>query len=117
MRRFRHYLLTTVAAAAFSGSVSAADLAVRMPVKAAPPPPVVWNWAGAYIGINLGVAWNHARFTDVGDPTQGGFAFPEGTTFWSPNKAGFTGGGQVGYNLQSGNLVARFNQIEGMQDL
>ena len=105
MRRFRHYLLTTVAVAAFSASVSAADLAVRMPVKAAPPPPVVWSWAGPYIGINLGVAWNHAKFTDVGDPVLGDFAFPAGTTFWSPNKAGFTGGGQIGYNLQSGNLV------------
>ena len=104
MGGLRGYLLVTVSATALSTSALAADL--RMPVKAAPPVVPVWSWAGFYIGANAGVAWNHAEFTDLGavaffQP----FGFPNGTTYWSPKKAGFTGGGQIGYNFQSGNIV------------
>jgi outer membrane immunogenic protein len=106
MGGLRHFLLTTVSVAALSTSALAADIPARMPVKAPPPVVVVSNWAGFYIGVNAGVAWNHAEFTDLGAV---GFAqpfgFPIGTKYWSPNKAGFTGGGQIGYNLQSGNIV------------
>jgi opacity protein-like surface antigen len=55
--------------------------------------------------LNLGAAWNHAEFSDV---NNGGlqFAFfgvPQ--PFWTVDKAGFTIGGQAGYNLQAGNFV------------
>ena len=54
-----------------------------------------------------------AEFTTFGGPTPLGF--PRGTKYWEPNKAGFTGGGQIGYNLQSGNFVygveADFNYV------
>ena len=65
-----------------------------MPVKAPPPAVVAPSWAGFYIGVNAGAAWNRAEFTDFGGPTP--LAFPRGTTYWSPNEAGFTGGGQIG---------------------
>jgi outer membrane immunogenic protein len=77
-----------------------------MPVKAPPPVVVAPSWAGFYIGVNAGAAWNHAEFTALG--LVGGlqpFGFPNGTKYWSPDKAGFTGGGQVGYNFQSGGFV------------
>jgi outer membrane immunogenic protein len=37
--------------------VSAPAVAADMPVKAAPPPPVVYDWSGAYVGFNIGGAW------------------------------------------------------------
>jgi outer membrane immunogenic protein len=106
MGAMRRYLLVTVSAAALSSGAMAADIPARMPVKAPPPVVVAPSWAGFYIGVNAGVAWNDAKFTALGQ--VGGLqplAFPNGTTYWSPNEAGFTGGGQLGYNLQSGNFV------------
>lgn len=104
----RRHLLTTVSLVAFATAAGAADLRpapVAVPVKAVPPVVAPWSWAGFYIGLNAGAAWNHARFTDLGDDVGAAYAFPAGTTFWSPNQAGFTGGGQAGFNLQSGNVV------------
>jgi outer membrane immunogenic protein len=40
-------------AAVIAGPAMAAD----MPVKALPPPPVVYDWSGAYVGFNIGGAW------------------------------------------------------------
>jgi outer membrane immunogenic protein len=105
MGTFRRYLLATVSAAAFSTGALAADLPARVPVKAPAPVVVPWSWTGFYIGINAGVAWHRAEFTDLGDQFGSGFAFPVGTKFWSPKTAGFTGGGQIGYNFQSGSVV------------
>jgi outer membrane immunogenic protein len=113
MGGMRRYLLATVSAVTLSTSAMAADIPARMPVKAPPPVVVAPSWAGFYVGINAGAAWNDADFTTLGGPSA--FAFPRGTTYWSPNKAGFTGGGQVGYNFQSGNFVygveADFNYV------
>ena len=105
MRGLRRYLLATVSAAAFSTCASAADLPARMPVKAPVPAAVVWNWTGFYIGVHAGAAWNDAAFTDIGDDIPSPNRAPLGTEFWKPHRAGFAGGGQIGYNFQSGNVV------------
>jgi outer membrane immunogenic protein len=111
MGGMRRYLLATVSAAALSTSAIAAD--IPMPVKATPAVVVAPSWAGFYIGVNAGVAWHRAEFTDFGGNTP--LAFPRGTKYWSPDEAGFTGGGQIGYNFQSGNFVygveADFNYV------
>ena len=101
MKPLRSYLLATASSAALIGSAVAADL----PVKAQPVP-VVWSWAGPYVGLNLGAAWNKANFSDLGG--LGGFYEfdpPANDPFWSSSKAGFTLGGQAGYNWQTGNIV------------
>jgi outer membrane immunogenic protein len=105
MGGLRSYLLATVSAAACSTGALAADLPARVPVKAPAPVVAPWSWAGFYVGINAGAAWNHAKFTDLGDQNGLGYGFLPGTTYWSPTSVGFTGGGQIGYNFQSGNLV------------
>jgi len=56
-------------------------------------------WQGFYIGGHAGAGWSKADVDDtfiyVGDPQyKGGL-----------NTTSFTGGGQLGYNFQSGNLV------------
>jgi outer membrane immunogenic protein len=47
------------------GSATAADLPVKMPVKA--PPIAVFSWTGCYVGGYIGGAWDgRAEFTDQG---------------------------------------------------
>ena len=38
-------------------AASAADLALKAP----PPPPVVDEWTGGYVGLNLGGSWGRSR--------------------------------------------------------
>jgi outer membrane immunogenic protein len=69
-----------------------------LPAKAARPIPVaapVWSWNGFYIGAHVGGAWGttESEFTAV--------AFP----IASAATNGFLGGGQIGYNFQSGIIV------------
>src|SRR5262245_11331209 len=115
MDGLRRYLLVTVSAAALSTGALAAD----MPVKAPAPVVVPWSWTGFYVGAHAGVAWNRAAFADIGDDTGSIFAAPLGLDFWKPSHAGFMGGGQIGYNLQSGNMVygveADFSGVGGKQ--
>lgn len=90
------YLLATasgVAAAAVAGSAQAADMAVA---KAPVPMPPAASWAGWYIGVNAGAHWQQA----TNENSYGGIASTATT-----NKSGFIGGGQIGYNWQSGNFV------------
>jgi outer membrane immunogenic protein len=93
----KKYLLTGVALAALaSSSALAADLPVRrgMPVKA--PEPVVaygYNWSGFYLGGHAGGAFGEKCFTYLG--------VDEGCH----DHNGFAGGGQVGFNVQSGQFV------------
>lgn len=96
MKPLRSYLLATASSVALIGSAAAQ-----------PPAPPIMSWAGPYVGLNLGVAWNRATFSDLGGTGGAFFAFPPGTgdPFWSPSGAGFTFGGQAGYNWQSGNIV------------
>jgi outer membrane immunogenic protein len=69
----------------------------RYASKEVAPAPPVCDWSGFYVGLNVGVTEYTARFTDDGDWDT--FATREQDT------AAFIGGGQVGYNLQFGQLV------------
>jgi outer membrane immunogenic protein len=102
--------LTTVVAVV-TGPALAADMNVKpMPVKA-PMMPAAYNWTGFYIGVNAGGAW--ANF----DPTTSTVFSPTGyfalssvpaiaaAGLQTSNPSGFTGGGQAGYNWQSGFVV------------
>src|ERR1700712_3381654 len=91
-------LLASLAAfTALTGAASAADL----PRRAAPPPiftPVpVFTWTGFYAGFNAGYAFDAS--SNSGSPFRGA---PYGTTatFSQRNQEGFSGGGQIGYNVQ-----------------
>jgi len=107
MRLLRCGLLASTSSVALMGTAYSADL--PYPVKAQPPTaPIVWSWAGPYIGLNLGATWNHAQFSDLGNPTNGNldvFSPGDPSPFWSTSKADFALGGQTGYNWQTGNFV------------
>jgi outer membrane immunogenic protein len=95
---------TTLAAAAAllatTVAGSAADLAFKAPVA----PAAVWNWTGFYIGGHVGAGWgtNETTLTSVsGTGGSGVVNFPVAQV----SKSGFLGGGQVGYNWQTGLAV------------
>ena len=74
--------IVSIAIASLTGAAGAADL----PVKAPPAQPMFlpFTWTGAYAGANGGFGWT----TSGGLDASGGF-----------------GGGQIGYNVQTGSLV------------
>jgi outer membrane immunogenic protein len=88
-------LLASVALFGFAGAASAADL----PVRSAPPAPVVaavpvFTWTGFYVGVNAGYGWNTNDSITVG-----------GVRFDLDDEGGFVGGAQAGYNYQIGSFV------------
>jgi outer membrane immunogenic protein len=102
-------LLASVALFGFAGAASAADL----PMRAAPPAPIIaaapiFTWTGFYVGVNAGYGWhnddsNAAVFVPGGAV---GVGSPAGTiTFGDSEGDGFVGGGQIGYNYQTGSFV------------
>lgn len=92
-------LLGATALALLAGSASAADLATRYPVKAAPIPVQTFSWTGFYIGGNVGWAWSSGNY----DYTPFGSLV---SYSYSPSDTnGFVGGLQAGYNYQFANNV------------
>ena len=93
------------------GTASAADMAVK--AAPMPPPAVVYDWTGWYIGLNVGGAINDSSYRL--DPAGcfltgcgvGGVAANPNRTFFGNlnNNAAFTGGGQVGYKQADGDLA------------
>jgi len=91
--KYRGFLLATTGGIAAVSGAQAADL----PVKAhsvAPVAPMA-SWEGWYIGLNAGIASHQSKF----DPGYGGYS----SGHQSGN--GFIGGGQIGYNWQTGMYV------------
>ena len=89
------FAATAAVAAVLTSSIgaNAADLPVRpapMPAPVYAPPP--FSWAGFYVGGNIGGAWSHSTITD----NLTGASLSTGTV------SGFIGGGQLGYNFQTG---------------
>ena len=95
----KRQLLATVSCLALTGAASAADLPVRMPVKAPAPVVVTDIWAGPYIGINGGVVWHRM---EVDTRNAGGTVPYDSATLTG---TGGTIGGTIGYNLRSQNFV------------
>ncbi len=85
----------TLAFAALGALLAAPALGADLPRRTAPTSPAfaampIFTWTGFYAGLNAGYGF-------------GQFTGWRGSQFKDP--AGFTGGGQIGYNLQVGQLV------------
>jgi outer membrane immunogenic protein len=109
------WLIGAAAALVVAGAVSAqaADLPTRkeapVPVFVAPP----FTWTGFYLGVNAGGIFGSGGNASTTFAGSGAFGIPFTilTTNWPNNngfgssKTGFIGGGQAGYNWQTGSWV------------
>jgi outer membrane immunogenic protein len=81
---------------------------------AASPTPSPFSWTGFYIGLNAGGVAGNANANTSASCVPGACYFADtiNTNFFNSvgsqrdSASGFIGGGQVGFNWQSGNLVA-----------
>jgi outer membrane immunogenic protein len=110
------FLAGAAFAALIAGRAMAADL--RAPVYAVPVAPI--GWSGFYVGLNAGGTWsstNDIAISTVPVTTFGGMpeifithgnpaAASASSVLGLGRKAGFVGGGQVGYNWQLNSFVA-----------
>jgi outer membrane immunogenic protein len=88
----KNLLLASAALAVISAPAFAADAVIYDPAPTAPMVASVYDWSGAYIGIQGGYVW-----TDL--------EFPAGFGLADENFDGGTLGAHVGLNAQNGNLV------------
>jgi outer membrane immunogenic protein len=93
--KVKGFLLAGAAGIAAVPAAQAADLTVKAPAMAPPP---VSSWTGLYIGASAGAAF--LSHTDI--YAYGSFLDPIMNT---ATTTGFIGGGQIGYNFQSGSFV------------
>ena len=84
-------------AAMLAGPAIAADMAVKAPPMAPPPPVPVYNWTGFYVGANGGGGWGQSCWTFEGYVPPGGPVQDDGCH----NVNGGLFGGQAGYNWQT----------------
>jgi outer membrane immunogenic protein len=100
----RRIFLAAVSTVAISTPVAmAADLG-PMPTKAPPLPSA--SWTGAYVGLNAGYAWGNSDPTLLGNVNAPPLLL--GNTLQATpglGPKGFIGGGQAGYNWQTGPFV------------
>ena len=99
------------AAAAMTVATAVAAQAADLPTRKEAPPPVFvpppFTWTGFYVGVNAGGVWSSGGNVSTTAFFNG---FPVLTTSF-PNtnfgssQSGFIGGGQAGYNWQSGAFV------------
>jgi outer membrane immunogenic protein len=93
----RKSLFAIAASLAMLGSPAlAADMG--LPLKAPPLPPIP-NWAGFYVGGQVGAAWNQSQTSET-------TAFvPPATGNSNTTAVGVIGGAHAGYNWQFGSIV------------
>lgn len=99
----------SLAAFSLAGLVTAAQ-AADLPQRNAPPvftpPPHVFSWTGFYVGANAGYSFgNNGKSVTTGTPgflALGGAEIPGSL---NTRSSGFAGGGQIGYNYQTGPYV------------
>ncbi len=96
-------LLSTAALIGFTSLAAAADL----PVRAAPPAPVaavpVFTWTGFYVGVHGAWIRNDVDAIRTTGTTVPAALTPARVSLYND---GFGGGGQVGYLMQFGSIVA-----------
>jgi outer membrane immunogenic protein len=100
----KKFLLVTAVAAVLAAPAQAADMLVKAPPVAAE----AYSWSGCYVGANVGGGWGRTKgeLDNFGGPgtiiAVNGGGIPRTLDIHS---SGVIGGGQLGCNWQSTNLV------------
>ena len=97
--KFVSLLAGTALSFGLVNAASAADMAVKAR-PAAPPPVVVYNWSGCYIGGNVGGGWARTDQTQIAK--VGGIAIIPNNDFGRSEGSDFIGGAQIGCDYQFG---------------
>ncbi|MCB1539856.1 MAG: porin family protein [Rhodoblastus sp.] len=104
-----------LAATTIAGSAFAADLPSRKAAPAYIPPAPIMTWAGFYAGLNAGYGWSAGStridalpvfFAPTWDTELSASSALASSRLNGGNNGGFIGGAQIGWNWQSGALVA-----------
>jgi outer membrane immunogenic protein len=95
---------TVVATLACLGLGTTMAAAADMPLKAPPPIVPVFSWSGFYVGWNVGAGWGTKEWTATSERFDGQtpVLFTTGDVVGANSVNGLLGGGQVGWNWQSG---------------
>jgi len=99
----RSPIISFVTISLLLGLSVAAIAAPKKKPPPSPPPPPTWTWSGYYLGLNLGYSWGQSNLTEILVDSGTGATLFTGTS--TVNITGVIGGGQAGYNWQSGNWV------------
>jgi outer membrane immunogenic protein len=94
----KRILFTTVALGALGLMLPA--LAADLPMKAAPVVTPMYDWSGFYVGVYGGGGFGNHNINNAN-----GMAFPFANYTINYDSSGGIAGGEVGYNVQSGNIV------------
>src|SRR3977135_3574960 len=99
IRRLFHTDAAAAALLAISMAATAAEVSAQPPVYSPPPiyvaPP--FSWTGFYLGANIGGTWGRRNVTDS--------LFGLSLSNSVDNNGAFIGGGQLGFNYQSGTFL------------
>jgi opacity protein-like surface antigen len=88
------------------GDTAAAAAAARIPTNAPLVAAAPMNWTGFYVGAHLGAGWSNGRWSDPLGSTPADFGLFNVAGFGDAiHTTGPLGGGQVGFDLQSGQFV------------
>jgi outer membrane immunogenic protein len=101
--QMRAFVVGAALSISLVGVADAADMAVKAPR----PAPVLFSWTGCYVGVNAGGAWGRSDRDARLSPTATA-ANPlavQNAQIYRFEPTGFTGGGQIGCNYQTGNFV------------
>ncbi len=102
------YFIALVVASivAIGGTARAADLPSRRAPLAYQPQPPVFTWTGFYVGANAGYVFDAGQASRIAGENGLEVNITDGIRpgYGHLLSEGFTGGGQVGYNYQPGNL-------------
>jgi outer membrane immunogenic protein len=92
-------ILFTTVSLGILGLMSPA-LAADLPMKAGPVVTPMYDWSGFYVGVYGGGGFGNHNLNNAN-----GMAFPFANYTINYDSSGAIGGGEVGYNVQSGNIV------------
>jgi outer membrane immunogenic protein len=115
MSRFSAALMAAVSVIGFTQIALAADMPTKAPLVPAVAAP---SWTGWYLGLNAGGGWENTIYNSVTStscftpPIAPAACAPIGNSFaaaltgqLNTRPHGFIGGGQIGYNYQTGAVV------------
>jgi outer membrane immunogenic protein len=94
----RKLLLMSAALAMMGVPAFASDLQLKAPPRPAP----VWSWTGFYIGGNFGGGWAQSDWLEDAAQSGSGGLSPPGFLDASVRASGPLGGGQIGFDYQTG---------------